>query len=63
MLPIFDHLQEENRRLRELHADLLAALRCVLQANLDIDAQRRIALDKARAAIAKAYRVDPCVSE
>jgi hypothetical protein len=53
MLPIFAHLQNENRRLRALNAEMLAALRAVVNDWHD-ELGLHCALKIARAIIAKA---------
>ena len=47
MIPIFDHVQDENRRLRQINTELLAALQ-------EIAFHGGPAADCARAAIARA---------
>jgi len=56
ILPIFDHLQEENRRLREVKAELLAVLKTMVEHFQVGGGKAPIGkmLDNARAIIAKA---------
>jgi hypothetical protein len=53
-LPIFKHMQEENRQLRKLNAEMLAALKSVLPLAEYAFKPEHATLHQVRAVIAKA---------